>query len=103
PRAMLALITLAALPVPNAVRFYPDNNILSLNLDCVADGQAWSRHLGGKTDSYLNTDGRAYLDEGVITWHGWSVHQQARAAAAADVAFDADATARLTEVGGSAA
>lgn len=70
-RAMVALVALADLPMPQAIRFVGD--ILSLDVDAVAEGQAWSQFLGGETDTYIHDDGRRYLREGTIRWHGWSV------------------------------
>ena len=71
PRAMLVLVASADLPTPTGVSFINDH-LLTLDFGCVADGQAWSRHLGGSTNTYVD-DGYVYLSEGAIRWRGWSV------------------------------
>jgi hypothetical protein len=83
-REMVALVVLANhLPMPIRITFQGNGtgesgiSILSLSFRTVADGQAWSRHLGGRTDTRVNDDGRIYLDEGLITWHGWHVQLHA--------------------------
>jgi hypothetical protein len=75
PRELLELVALASLPTPTSVQWY--DGILSLFFATVSDGQAWSRHLGGQTDTYVR-DGHRCLDEGRIRWHGWSVQLHAR-------------------------
>jgi hypothetical protein len=83
-REMVALVVLANhLPMPVRITFQGKGtgesgiSILSLSFRSVADGQAWSRHLGGRADTHVNDDGRIYLDEGLITWHGWHVQLHA--------------------------
>lgn len=83
-REIAALVVLAChLPMPVRIAFQgkgigdSGTSIMSMSFRSVAEGQAWSRHLGGQTDTYLNTDGRTYLSEGAITWHGWSVNLHA--------------------------
>lgn len=100
PRAMLAEIALASeLPVPEVIYLYSDSGILALNLATLADGRAWSRHLGGSTDSYLNGhNGRRYLDEGRIRWHGWSVQLHASEPSCVDVPLAEDTAARLAKL-----
>jgi len=100
-RVMLALITLAELPMPKDVRFHPNGEILSLTLDEIEDGQAWSRYLGGASDTYVY-HGTRYLNEGQIVWHGWSVHVHASADAVADAALDDHTTGRLRELAAAA-
>ncbi len=102
PRAMLALIALATnLPVPKRISFHPSGVILSLDFDGVTDRQAWSAHLGGSTDTYVNRhNGRRYVDEGVIDWHGWSVQIHASDERSPDTPLDADATATLMALAG---
>lgn len=82
PRAMLAVIALATeVPTPKSISIYPKSEILSLMFERLAHGLAWSAFLGGQTETYVNTDGRRYLDAGVIRWHGWSVQLHASEAA----------------------
>jgi hypothetical protein len=100
PRAMLALIALAALPMPDAVRFHPNGEILSLSFERIADGQAWSSHLGGSTDTYVY-NGQTFLNEGVIRWRGWSVHLLAAEAHTPDAALDEDTAGQLLAVAAS--
>lgn len=100
PRAMLARIALADLPMPKHIHFYASSSILSLDLESVTDGQAWSRHLGGETGTYVNKDGRTYLSEGVIRWHGWSVQLHASDDRAPDVVLDDTTTAKLLALAG---
>jgi hypothetical protein len=84
-REMTALVVLASdLPMPVRLSFQgkgigeSGTSIMSMSLRTVAEGQAWSRHLGGRTDTYVSANtGRTWLDEGVIKWHGWSVHLDA--------------------------
>jgi hypothetical protein len=95
PRAMLALITLAELPIPKSIYFYRAEGILALNLDSIADGHAWAVHLGSAADMYVNKDGRTYLRPGVIDWRGWSVSLHASEDRAPDIALDENTTAHL--------
>lgn len=101
-RAVAAAIVLATdLPMPPAIRFhvYPDGKgILSLNLDSVPAGQQWSHHLGGTTDTYINSDGLRYLNEGVIVWRGWRVQIHATDHGQPDAGLDADTAAALTAI-----
>jgi hypothetical protein len=97
-REVLAFIALQDLPMPRETRF--QGHILALRLDSVADGQAWSRFLGGETTTYVNTDGRTYLDEGVIKWRGFSVLLHASDKAAVNSELDEDTTAALREIAG---
>jgi hypothetical protein len=84
-REMVALVVLANhLPMPVRIAFQGKGtgesgiSILSLSFRSVAEGQAWSRHLGGRTDTRVCADsGRTWLDEGVIKWHGWRVQLHA--------------------------
>jgi hypothetical protein len=84
-REMVALVVLAChLPMPVRITFQGKGtgesgiSILSLSFRSVAEGQAWSRHLGGRADTRVCADtGRTWLDEGVITWHGWHVQLHA--------------------------
>jgi len=93
PRAMLALIALATeVPTPKSVSFYRDSAIFSLSFERLAAGLAWSTFLGGQTETYVNKDGRRYLDEGAITWHGWRVQLHA-----SEPANDATTEAPLAE------
>lgn len=98
-RAMLAEIALATdMPVPDRIGFYP-SGILGLDLPTIAEGQTWSRHLGGKTDTYLNVhDGRRYLDEGFITWHGWKVSLHASEPGPQAEPLAEETAARLAEL-----
>lgn len=76
-RSMLALIALAeGLPAPQRIDFHPNGKILSLTFEHLAGGIAWSAYLGGRTDTREH-DGRRWLDEGVIDWHGWSMQLHA--------------------------
>ena len=100
-RAMLALVALADLPTPTGVSFVSDH-ILSLALDTIADGQAWSRYLGGSTDTCVSNR-TTYLNEGRIDWHGWSVQLHAYGPGpVAPTALDAVTTARLALTAGGA-
>ena len=101
PRAMLALITLAELPIPKGVTFYGDSGILSMDFDNVADGQVWSSYLGGRTDTYVS-NGTVFLSEGVIRWRGWSVQLHANEDHTPNGELDDDTTARLQTVAASA-
>jgi hypothetical protein len=82
---MLALVVLADhLPMPRQISFQgwgtgeDGRSIMSMAFATIERAQAWSRHLGGRTDTYTSaTTGRIYLDEGVIRWHGWSVQLHA--------------------------
>lgn len=110
PRAMVALIVLATeLPMPLGIRFQgegigePGTSILGMDFDRVSDGQAWSRYLGGQTDTYRHTDGNTYLCEGPIRWHGWSVQLCASERPMPDGELDQDTTTRLGELTGDAA
>jgi hypothetical protein len=84
-REMAALVVLACdLPMPVRISFQgtgtgeAGTSIMSMSLRTVAEGQAWSRHLGGRTDTYVSAGtGRTWLDEGLIKWHGWSVQLHA--------------------------
>jgi hypothetical protein len=83
-REVTALVVLACqLPMPVRISFQgtgtgeSGTSIMSMSFRTVAEGQAWSRHLGGRTDTRVNDDGRIYLDEGVIKWHGWHVQLHA--------------------------
>jgi hypothetical protein len=99
PRAMLALIALTDLPMPTRISFHPDGEILGLSFERLAAGIAWSSFLGGRTDTYENPDGRRYLDEGLITWHGWDVQLHAYEpidADPVDTPLPEDVTERLT-------
>ena len=99
-REVAAAIVLATnLPMPPTIRFhvYPDGKgILSMNLDSVAAGQRWSRHLGGETDTYINADGLRYLNEGVIEWRGWRVQIHATDPGQPDGGLDTETTAALS-------
>ena len=97
-REVLAFIALQDLPMPRVVTVYP--TILCLRFDSVADGQTWSRFFGGRTTTYLNKDGRTYLDEGVIKWRGYSVQLQASDKTAVDAELDEDTTTALREIAG---
>jgi len=99
-RAMLALIALATdLPLPKAVNWYSDTG-LSLDFDSLADGMAWSQHLGGQTATYINNDGFRYLREGSIRWHGWLVQIHANEPAGRGVQLDEVTTASLEAIAG---
>jgi hypothetical protein len=106
-REMTARVVLAAdLPMPVRISFQgegvaePGTSIMCLSLRTVAHGQAWSRYLGGRTDTYVHT-GRVFLDEGRITWHGWTVHLLAVDGLSADPALDpATITALAASTGG---
>ena len=83
-REMLALVVLAEhLPMPRQISFQgwgtgeDGRSIMCMSFPTVAQAQAWSRHLGGRTDTHVSASGRVYLDEGVIRWHGWSVQLHA--------------------------
>jgi hypothetical protein len=84
-REMVALVVLAChLPMPVRIAFQGKGtgesgiSILSLSFRTVAEGQAWSRHLGGRANTRVSADtGRTWLDEGVIKWHGWHVQLHA--------------------------
>jgi len=97
-REVLAFIALQDLPMPRETRF--QGHILALRLDCVADGQAWSRFFGGETTTYVNTDGRTYLDEGVIKWRGYSVLLHASDKPAVASELDEDTSSKLREIAG---
>jgi hypothetical protein len=98
PRVMLALIALATdLPVPGRIGFIDD--ILAMSFDRLVDGQAWSAHLGGKTETCAHK-GQRYLNEGMINWHGWSVQLNAHEPALTGGQLDADTTARLAALAG---
>lgn len=108
-RAMMALVVLAAeLPMPMCIRFQgegigePGTSIMDLHFDRVRDGQAWSRHLGGRADTYRNTDGNTYLRAGSIKWHGWSVALFASEKTLPDSALDQDTNTRLVAIAGGA-
>ena len=95
-RQMLAAIALAGhLPPPHSVIFYDWGLVLSV--DSIADGVAWSTHLGGLADTYLNTNGRRYLSHGVIHWQGWRVSIEA-SEPIVDEPLDADTAAALANV-----
>jgi hypothetical protein len=98
PRSMLALVALTVeLPMPSGVTFYPESSILSMSLRSVVDGLAWSAHLGGSADTYINAgNGKRYLSEGVIEWRGWRVQLHAWDDAMPDAPLPADTSARLT-------
>jgi hypothetical protein len=102
---MLALVALADLPTPIGVRFVY-GTILSLSFDNLADGRAWSRHLGGSTDTYVNdNNGHIHLREGSVRWHGWSVNLHAFEPVSGESAppdLDAATAARLALVAGAA-
>lgn len=72
-RQVLVEIVRIELPVPTSIRVYQDLGIVALGFERLAPGVAWSRHLGGRTDTRSGADGRVFLDEGVIVWHGWRV------------------------------
>ncbi|MBT8225450.1 MAG: hypothetical protein HKP61_21930 [Dactylosporangium sp.] len=96
PRAMLAAVALADLPTPADIRF--SKPILALTFDAIAQGQAWSRHLSGCTDTRVYPGG-VYLNEGRITWRGWSVHLLAwEDAPRPPASLPADTRARLAQV-----
>lgn len=84
-REMLVLIVAAAqLPTPTQISFQGagvgdlGRSILALRFRSIAEGQAWSRYLGGRTTTRPSaTGGHVWLDEGVIRWHGWSVQLHA--------------------------
>lgn len=78
PREILAeIVSTAELPIPATIFFFlrPARPILALTFrDDLSAGLAWSRHLGGATRIRPSLTGeRRYLDEGAITWHGWTV------------------------------
>jgi hypothetical protein len=85
-RYMVAVVVAAEeLPMPTRITFQGDGvgesgaSIMCLSFRTVADGQAWGRHLGGRTDAYVSAEtGETWLDHGVIRWHGWSVILDAR-------------------------
>ena len=105
-RHMLALVALAdQLPMPRLISFQGQGagkagtSIMGMSFDSVAAGQAWSRYLGGKTDTHTHTDsGRTYLREGSIAWHGWHVQLQASDDAAPDTQLDEGITAQLVAI-----
>jgi hypothetical protein len=98
-RVMLALIALAELPTPSAIRFISGDDgpaILSLQMKDLAAGLAWSAVLGGTSDTYVN-DGRRYLNEGIIRWRGWRVNLHAsEPERGTGTPLDSDTTAALT-------
>lgn len=102
PRVILAQIALATgLPIPKRIYFYDDPSILGLDLATLADGIAWSQHLGGDTTTYVNSnDGRCYLygGGGSITWHGWTVQLHASDPPATTKPLVEDITARLSDL-----
>jgi len=109
---MVALVVLAAsdLPMPVRIAFQgkgtgePGASIMALFLRSVAEGQAWSRHLGGRTDTHVSADGhRVWLDEGVIRWHGWSVHLHAGDDVPATTPLDPSTAAELATIAGGGA
>jgi hypothetical protein len=107
-REMVALVVLAChLPMPTRITFQGQGvgesgaSIMSLSLRTVAEGQAWSLDLGGRTDVRVSAGtGRAWLDEGVIRWHGWSVHLQASDDPTPDRLLDPATTAGLVVIAG---
>jgi hypothetical protein len=80
-RYLVALVVQAEdLPMPTRIAFLGEGvgesgtSIMCLSFRSVAEGQAWSRYLGGRTDAYVSAEtSLAFLDHGVIRWHGWSV------------------------------
>jgi hypothetical protein len=107
---MLALVVLATdLPMPERITFQgegigePGASIMSLSFSRIEPGKAWSRYLGGCTDTYHNRDGNTYLREGVIEWHGWSLHLHACEPTSPDTDLDQETAIRLAELAGGAA
>jgi hypothetical protein len=109
-REMVALVVLADhLPMPIRIAFQgkgvgePGSSILALSVASVAQGQAWSRHLGGRTDTYVNAKtGQTWLDEGVIVWHGWHVQLQAWDESTPVTPLNSTVSAKLTAIAGGA-
>jgi hypothetical protein len=105
-REMTALVVLACqLPMPVRISFQgtgigeAGTAIMAMSLRTVAEGQAWSRHLGGRTDTHVSaTSSRTWLDEGVIKWHGWSVHLEASDEAIPEQPLDAVTAADLADI-----
>jgi hypothetical protein len=96
-RTMIALIALADdLPVPNRISFV-DDRILAISCGTLAQGQAWSAHLGGKTETYTH-DGAVWLDEGLINWRGWRVQVSASEPNGTADGLDDSDRAALTEL-----
>jgi hypothetical protein len=111
-REMVALVVLVAadLPMPVRITFQgkgtgePGTSIMVLSFRSIAEGQAWSRHLGGRTDTHLSADGRrVWLDEGLIKWHGWSVQLHASDDVPATQPLDRTMAAELATVAGGGA
>lgn len=96
-RVMLAHIALAGdLPVPVHVSLYDDLGLMGLTLATVADGLAWAKYLGAdQAESYVR-NGRRYLDQqGVITWHGWTLNLNAAEPTTCADQLDPDTAAHL--------
>jgi hypothetical protein len=105
PRQILAAIALAVdLPMPTNIHLYPNPAamgstvpVVAIDLDTLADGRAWSSHLGGDDAIHVNdANGRVYLRPGHMRWHGWSVQVHASEDRSEPVAvLDADTSALL--------
>jgi hypothetical protein len=99
---MVALVVLADhLPMPEQISFQgegagePGTSIMSMSFPSIVQGQAWSRHLGGRTDILVGRyTGQIHLDEGPIRWHGWTVHLHA----SEDEPLDAATAARVAVI-----
>lgn len=74
PRAMLAAIALAKLPVPAEIGFDSHGaDTLKLRFSTLADARPWVDFLCLAWDDYLHTDGRRYLRIVAGRWLGWTV------------------------------
>ncbi len=100
-RQVLAAIALADLPMPNEINFNDvRRDLLSLTFDGLADGETWARALGGYEPARVY-NGRRWLCQGQIRWHGWSVQLHASEPTAGDGSdLDAETAQALAAVAG---
>jgi hypothetical protein len=75
PRALLAAIVLAPVPIPGTIDMRDHDGQLFLTMATFADGLAWAAHLGAPdVSTYDNPNGHTYFtDCRVPDWHGWRV------------------------------